>query len=1136
MCGKSGLTRKKKSTPVGSSKPVFFDPTSHRLAAMIVLSAGFLALALVWVIFFTLNIYNSRLPAEPEVVEVREAPVPAGATAAAPISEMPARGSPSKIWTPPDIRVHAYVPAWSFAGFLETRSHAATIDVLMPEWFQIDPIEGSITAIPAAHRDEFRRFADLNRGQFEVMPVVRTLAFQSEDLLSVLNDQKQAANIIGSVLELVRAQNFDGICFDLAGTGAQAIEAVVDFAASLKEALATIDRETCIVVGIKDPLWQSPLVADMADLFVVLSFQEPGPFSPPAPLAPQSWFENSVAELLKDIAPEKVVIALGSFGMDWVSGASDPTPVDFYGVTGEAARHGTEIQLDRASLNSKTSYTDARGLRHQIWFLDAVSAHNQLLDLPLERLAGVAIWPIVGGDPGLWDLFDETRTAPSDVATLLRDITAPDFVRYRGKGPLLVVDTPANAGQRTLATDVDSGLITETVFLTRPTALTIARSGFPGKNFVVLTFDDGPDERFTPQILDILNSHDAPAVFFVIGSRVLENPDLARRIVDEGHELGVHTYSHPNIGTVTELRLKFELHASQELIVSETGRNTNLFRAPYGLDENPKTLQEAEALRVLSEEGYVVVGVEIDSSDWMLPGAERIVEKVVFQARNGTGNVILLHDGGGDRAQTVQALPLIIKALREAGLSIVPISTILEASGSPLLTSGAAEKNTLSEMSFQGIRYFFSTITAIFFIVILAGIIRSLIIICLALIKNHRPHRHVASDLPVTVIIPAYCEETVITKSIGSVLASDYPVQEVIVVDDGSKDKTAEVVATTFGSEPRVRLLRQKNRGKAEALNYACQKARAPVVVAVDADTIISSDAIGALVGHFSDPVIGAVAGNVKVGNRDNLLTRLQAVEYITSQNLDRRAFEVLNGIMVIPGAIGAWRAEAITAAGGFTTETLVEDADITVAIIRAGYRVIFEPRALAFTEAPETVRQWMRQRLRWNFGMLQLAWKHKGAILERRAVGLVSIPDLVIFGALFSLFAPIADLVFLVNVSNVAGGLLRGTPGGFSEISIAAIVAYSAYLFSDLVLAALAFGLERKENKWLLPWVLTQRFFYRQIYWVVALRSIGRALTGRFTGWRKITRTATVSAESMVAGPRASHRIVATARTRPGH
>nr|WP_239058447.1 bifunctional polysaccharide deacetylase/glycosyltransferase family 2 protein [Aliiroseovarius sp. PrR006] len=644
---------------------------------------------------------------------------------------------------------------------------------------------------------------------------------------------------------------------------------------------------------------------------------------------------------------------------------------------------------------------------------------------------------------------------------------------------------------------------------------------------VILTFDDGPSAKYTPAILDILKEHDAPAVFFVIGTRVQQNPEIARRIVDEGHELGVHTFFHPNIAEVSNLRLRLELHASQELIESVSGQGTNLFRAPYGFDENPETPNEARVLSLLSDENYVVVGIEIDSTDWTRPGAEKIAETVTGRAMAGQGNVVLLHDAGGDREQTVEALPMIIQSLEDAGISIVSIADVA-GHNSRLQPARLVEKSDqMSGLSFLLIRSLKSAVTAAFFVLIAAGVFRSLTVLVLALIKERRVHKGGDPVLPVSVLIPAFCEETVIVKSVTSVLQSTYPIAQVVVIDDGSTDNTAQVVRDHFGSDPRVRLIRQDNQGKAEALNNGIRYIDTPVFVAIDADTIIAPEAVGKLVKHFNDAEVGAVAGNVKVGNRRNLITRLQAIEYISAQNLDRRAYEVLNGIMVVPGSIGAWRTEVVISAGGYTTQTLVEDADLTVSVIRRDFKVIFEPAAHAFTEAPETIRQWMRQRLRWHFGMLQIAWKHKGAFFERRAVGLVSIPDLFLFGAVFSLFAPIADLVMIFNLFALVDLLSDSSRAALQSSSILVAIGYVAYLLSDLVLATIAFGLEPKEDKRLLPWVLTQRFFYRQIYWMVALRSITRAVTGRFTGWRKITRTSSIDLKSALELSRTQARVV---------
>src|SRR5690606_480481 len=221
-----------------------------------------------------------------------------------------------------------------------------------------------------------------------------------------------------------------------------------------------------------------------------------------------------------------------------------------------------------------------------------------------------------------------------------------------------------------------------------------------------------------------------------------------------------------------------------------------------------------------------------------------------------------------------------------------------------------------------------------------------------------------------------------------------------LIVDDGSTDGTYELCRTTFANEPRVEVVTKPNGGKSDALNFGFQHLATDIVVAMDADTIFLPDTIGKLVGHFSDPRIAAVSGNAKVGNRVNLLTRWQAIEYITAQNLDRRAFEQLNCITVVPGAIGAWRRKAAIEAGGFTTDTLAEDADLTMRLLRRGHLVTYEASAVALTEAPETVREFNKQRCRWMYGTLQVMFKHLDALRlgDSRSVALVAIPNTLLF------------------------------------------------------------------------------------------------------------------------------------------
>ncbi len=285
-----------------------------------------------------------------------------------------------------------------------------------------------------------------------------------------------------------------------------------------------------------------------------------------------------------------------------------------------------------------------------------------------------------------------------------------------------------------------------------------------------------------------------------------------------------------------------------------------------------------------------------------------------------------------------------------------------------------------------------------------------------------RPVLEVAGGfLPrVAVLIPAYNEEKVIVRTIRSVLNSDYPHLRIIVIDDGSSDRTSEVAREAYPEEiaaGMVTVLRKANEGKAEALNFAVSDLREEFYVGIDADTVIAADAVSKLVCHFADPLIGAVAGNAKVGNRINLWTRWQALEYITSQNFERRALDLFDVVTVVPGAIGAWRTEAVRQGGCYPVNTVAEDADLTMNLLEQGYKVIYEDRALAFTEAPATARGLMRQRFRWSFGTLQAVYKHQAAFLKNRAMGLFALPNILVFQILLPLVSPFIDLMFVAGV-----------------------------------------------------------------------------------------------------------------------
>jgi len=356
--------------------------------------------------------------------------------------------------------------------------------------------------------------------------------------------------------------------------------------------------------------------------------------------------------------------------------------------------------------------------------------------------------------------------------------------------------------------------------------------------------------------------------------------------------------------------------------------------------------------------------------------------------------------------------------------------------------------------------------------------------------------------------VAAYNEAKVIVRTIETLLQSDYRDIEIVIVDDGSQDETSEVVRAAYGGDPRITLIRKENGGKASALNLGIKECRGEIVVALDADTIFTPETISRLVRHFADPAIGAVSGNVKAGNRNGPLTIWQAVEYITSQNFDRRAFDLLNCITVVPGAVGAWRKDAIILAGLYSSETLAEDTDLTFKIRRLGYRIVTDNEALAYTEVPDTLRNLAKQRFRWAFGTLQCLWKHRSALFNPRfrAFGMVALPSLWIYQIFFQAIAPIVDLAVLWSI--VFDTYI--SPEAYGQQAFMLLGYWALFSTVELAGAWMAFRLD-KEDKRLLWWLVLQRFVYRQLMYYVIVKSIFVALRGSLVGWGKVERKGTV-------------------------
>ena len=610
----------------------------------------------------------------------------------------------------------------------------------------------------------------------------------------------------------------------------------------------------------------------------------------------------------------------------------------------------------------------------------------------------------------------------------------------------------------------------------------------PPRRRVALSFDDGPDPTWTPRIAATLKRLRVPATFFVVGGNVARHQGVVADLHRDGFELGAHTFTHADLTGLGGWRRKAQLDLTDTSVGAAAGIRPRLLRPPYSSSPEALSPKQARAVETLARRGYVIALSDFDSRDWERPGIGAIVRGSTPPP--GRGGVILMHDGGGDRSETVSALQHLVPKLRARGYEFVTVSQLaglprssveLPVTGWPrararLLLGGLAVARWLTEL----------LLIAVVACTVLL-LLRALVVVVLA-------HRHVRVTRrpepagegepflpPVSIVMPAFNEAVGVERAVRSLATSDYPQLEVVVIDDGSTDGTGDLVeALGFDN---VRVIRQRNAGKAAALNRGVAATGHDVLVIVDADTVFEPGTLRALVAPLRDPEIGAVSGNTKVGNRSGLLGRWQHIEYVMGFNLDRRFYDVLRCMPTIPGAIGAFRRAAVADAGGVSTATLAEDTDLTLAIGRAGWRVVYAEGARAWTEAPASLGSLWRQRYRWSYGTLQAVWKHRRALrrLDDRAerrIALVGLPYLVLFQILLPLGALVIDplaiygLVFLDAVPVLAFWV------GFNLLQLA--------------VAAYAFRLDGESPRalWSLP---LQQFVYRQLMYLVVTQSVDR-------------------------------------------
>jgi cellulose synthase/poly-beta-1,6-N-acetylglucosamine synthase-like glycosyltransferase/peptidoglycan/xylan/chitin deacetylase (PgdA/CDA1 family) len=626
-----------------------------------------------------------------------------------------------------------------------------------------------------------------------------------------------------------------------------------------------------------------------------------------------------------------------------------------------------------------------------------------------------------------------------------------------------------------------------------------SRARRPGKQ-IALSFDDGPDPRWTPRIAATLRRLRVPATFFVVGSKVVRHPDVVRDLKAQGFELGNHTFTHSDLGALSRWERALQIGLTENAIAGTVGLRPRLIRPPYSSVPAAVTTRQHRAFEQLVRRGYVIALSNFDGEDWRRPGVDAIARAIT--PNGDSGGIVLLHDGGGDRSGTIAGLERVVPRLRARGFRFVPVSELTGLAPYEVQVSAddwGRTKGRLLLGTLSVARWTTAVLAGLLFAVAVLFLLRIVLLFGFARRHASLVRRQSAAEVfapPVSIVVPAFNEAIGIEQAVRSLAASDYPDFEIIVVDDGSTDGTGDVVDRL--ELPSVQVLRQANAGKPTALNRGIDAARHDVLAMVDADTVFEPETLSRLVQPLRERGVGAVSGNTKVGNRRRLLGRWQHIEYVMGFNLDRRLYDVLQCMPTVPGAIGAFRRSALQAVGGVSGATLAEDTDLTIALGRAGWRIVYVEDARAWTEAPASLRALWRQRFRWSYGTLQAVWKHRAAFWRRgeERIGRRGLPYLVLFQIGLPLLAPLIDVFSvygLVFLDAAAVGLF-----------------WLVFTALQLALGWYAFRLDRESPRvlWSMP---LQQFIYRQLMYLVVIESILSAIRGTHLHWRPSRRSGKV-------------------------
>jgi peptidoglycan/xylan/chitin deacetylase (PgdA/CDA1 family)/spore germination protein YaaH len=771
---------------------------------------------------------------------------------------------------------------WDIQSKYSLKQNASKMNMVLPEWMFIKDTLGNI-----AVDIDTSALNIMRKNHMAIVPMLSNYynnAWVGNNVHRIIISPERRKNLINNLIAILNQYQFSGVNIDFEELKETTDEYMIAFQKELYNKLHPKDYIVTQDIVPFNEDYNLEALAKYNDFLFLMGYDLHNASSDAGPIAPQYWIEAALDAICKKVPSDKVVLCIAAYGYDWQKGY-EGVDLTYQEAISTAYESEGKVKFDDDTYNLNYDYSDENDTIHHVHFADAATAFNAMRAAADFETSGVAIWRLGSEDQRLWqfyhlDLSDSALSKNPFDTKLLTNPQTSYSVDYVGAGEVLNIQSTPQPGVISINFDKKENLILEEEYVSLPSNYVINKAGEMPKK-IVLTFDDGPDERYTPRILNILSEFKVPAVFFVTGINAEQNLPLVKRIYKEGHEIGNHTFLHPNLELVSDDRLKLELRSTGYIIESITGHATILFRPPYNTDAEPTNPVQINPIFTAKNEGYLTIGSSIDPNDWQVDVSEdTIVARAIKE--QGLGNIMLLHDAGGNREATIKALPRIIEYYKSNGYQFISLATLLNKKRDDLMPPPKDTYNKYLETAdatvFKAGYYFNTVLSAIFFLAMILSLFRIITLAILA-IRQRRASRRDFTMLvggathKVSIIVPGYNEEITAPKTIKNLLKSDYHDIEIIFVDDGSKDNTYKNIKALYGDHPKVKVFTKPNGGKASALNYGISFASGSILVCIDADTVLKADAVSRLVTYFSDPMVAAVAGNVKVGNRSNLLT-----------------------------------------------------------------------------------------------------------------------------------------------------------------------------------------------------------------------------------------------------------------------